>query len=132
MRLVEPYRKAISASPFSRRSTQENRCVLSAIATRPTSAPRAEQRIVERRMHASATGSEPSASQRVVGAEARRIEVPFADVQRPPRPADAPSWPAVDFVFVIEARRGKVAAGIRSPGLSGERVSVGAWLRERR
>lgn len=83
--------------------------------------PAAEQGVVERRVHAS-SGAEPSsaASQGIVkGAEARRVEVPFADVQRPPPRRSSSSsspWSVVDFVLVFEAGRGEVARGVRSPG----------------
>lgn len=60
-------------------------------------------------------------------AEARRVEVPLAYIQRPPLPSAHPSssrW-SVDFVLVFEARRGEVAGGVRpSGGLGGEGVVV--------
>lgn len=106
------------------------------------SPPAAEQGVVERRVHAS-SGAEPSsASQGIVkGAEARRVEVPLADVQRPPPRRSASSssrCSAVDFVLVFEAGRGEVARRVRSPGGlgGGEGVVVvvvvkGAGLGER-
>ena len=98
------------------------------VATGPGAAPPAERGLVERRIHAAAAaGDEPPAPQRIMGSQARRVEVPLPDVGRPPRAA----WP-VDFVLVVEPRRGEVAGWIRSPWLGGERVAVGPRVGGRR
>lgn len=84
--------------------------------------PAAKQGVVERRVHATATGAKPSSAPQGVmkRAEARRVEVPLAYIQRPPLPSSSSSrWSVVDFVLVFESRWGEVACGIRSPGRLG-------------
>ena len=105
--------------------------VLSVVAT-ASSSPAAKHGIVKRRVHASTTGSEPSTPQRIMRSKALRIEVPLPYIERSPLPAYSPSWP-IDFIFVVESRRGEIACWKRSAGLSGERVVViRPWLGERR
>lgn len=88
-----------------------------------------EQRVVERRMHAAAHPAGPrqpaprheAAAQRVVRAQAGRVQVVVADAER--RAAGAghaqpPAEPArrpVDLELVLEARRGEVAGGDERP-----------------
>lgn len=83
-------------------------------------------------MHASSTRPKATASQRIMRSESRRIQIPLPYIQRPPLATYPPSR-SVDFVFVLEARRWKVAHWKRSSRLSSKRVTtVRPWLGERR
>ena len=115
--------------PLGRR--RKRRCVLCVVATTPTSSSPPEHGIVECRVHASTARSKPPASQRIMRPHPGRIQIPLPDIQRPPLPTYSPSWP-VDFILVLEPRRGEVACWMRSPWLSSKRVTIRPRLGERR
>jgi len=78
--------------------------------------PASEERMVERRMHASAADARRErAPKRIVRAKTLRIQVVVADTERVPatEPGRAP-WRSVDLILVFETWWREVACWIRT------------------